>query len=324
MRSILKRLFRIVQLPIDGAYSVLLIPAALAMLLYRKIGSANLPITTHRLKQLGVFPIRNHYYEPLFDSRSLTRPLSEDRNLPGIDLNTKAQLDFLGQLKHSDELVRLKLNENTGEPAAFHFQNERFESGDAEYLYQIVRYLKPSKIIEIGSGHSTKIVNLAVKRNVLEGNSNSQHICIEPYEMPWLELLENVKIVRKRVEDYNLDWAKELGPGDILFVDSSHMIRPQGDVLKEYLEIFPRLASGVYIHIHDIFTPRDYLTGWISANVLFWNEQYLLEALLSNTQRYEIVGALNYLKNNYFSDLQRVCPYLTKDREPGSFYMRVR
>jgi hypothetical protein len=313
-----------VQLPVDAVYSILLIPAALAMLLYRKIGSANLPITTHRLKQLGVFPIRNHYYEPLFDSRSLSKPLSEDRNLPGIDLNTKAQLDFLERLKHSDELVRLKLNENTGDPVAFHFQNERFESGDAEYLYQIVRYLAPSKIIEIGSGHSTKIANLAVKRNVLEGTSNSEHICIEPYEMPWLELLENVKVVRKRVEDCDLDWTKALGPGDILFVDSSHMIRPQGDVLTEYLEIFPRLASGVYIHIHDIFTPKDYLTSWVTSDVRFWNEQYLLEALLSNSQRYEIVGALNYLKNNYFSDLQRVCPYLTQDREPGSFYMRVR
>jgi hypothetical protein len=76
-------------------------------------------------------------------------------------------------------------------------------------------------------------------------------------------------VIRERVETCGLDWAKELSTGDLLFVNSSHMIRPQGDVLKEYLEIFPLLAFGVYIHIHDIFTPKDYPHQWIVNDVLF-------------------------------------------------------
>jgi hypothetical protein len=110
----------------------------------------------------------------------------------------------------------------------------------------------------------------------------------------------------------------------LLFIDSSHIIRPQGDVLKEYLEILPLLPSGVYVHIHDIFTPKDYPSRWVVDNVLFWNEQYMLEALLSNSDRYEVIGALNFLKNNYFDMLKKVCPYLRTSDEPGSFYLRIR
>jgi predicted O-methyltransferase YrrM len=206
----------------------------------------------------------------------------------------------------------------------FYIENENYNSGDAEFLYQFIRAVKPRRTIEIGSGNSTKLARIALQRNFSESNSAATHTCIEPYEMAWLEKMDGIRVIRKRVEDCGLDWGKELGSGDLLFIDSSHMIRPQGDVLTEYLEIIPQLASGVYVHVHDIFTPKDYLESWIKENVLFWNEQYLLEALLSNSERYEVVGALNYLMHHHYDELKRVCPYLTPEREPGSFYMKVR
>jgi hypothetical protein len=83
------------------------------------------------------------------------------------------------------------------------------------------------------------------------------------------------------------------------------------------------LKSGVFIHIHDIFTPRDYLAKWVVDDVKFWNEQYIVEALLSNTNHYEIVAALNFLKNDHYDSLIKVCPYLDKEREPGSLYIKV-
>jgi len=75
-----------------------------------------------------------------------------------------------------------------------------------------------------------------------------------------------------------------------LFIDSSHIIRPQGDVLFEYLEILPILNAGVFVHIHDIFTPKDYLSEWILDGKVFWNEQYLLEAFLSFNTCFKIMG----------------------------------
>ena len=94
--------------------------------------------------------------------------------------------------------------------------------------------------------------------------------------------------------------------------------------MREYLEVIPLLKSGVFVHVHDIFTPRDYLDEWIREDVLFWNEQYLLECLLSNEGRYEIIAALNFLKHTNFHKLQKVCPYLKKESEPGSFYFKIR
>jgi hypothetical protein len=165
---------------------------------------------------------------------------------------------------------------------------------------------------------------LALRRNLKECNVPASHRCIEPYEMGWLESCPEIEVIRKTVEDCDLDWSAELHAGDLLFIDSSHMIRPQGDVLKEYLEIIPQLASGVYVHVHDIFTPRDYLRKWVVEDVKFWNEQYLLEGLLSNGSRYEVVAALNQLKHAHYDSLKDVCPYLTPQHEPGSFYLKVR
>jgi hypothetical protein len=324
VRALLKQIFTILRWPIDLLLVVLATPAAFILLAYRRVGSARLPMTTRTLKKIGVFPIRKHYYEPLFDETILTSPLSDDRYLPGIDLNVLGQLTLLGSMTCSQELIDLKLDRSPARSYDFYIDNNSYCSGDAEYLYQFIRTTQPRKIIEIGSGHSTRMARTAIAGNLAASGVATTHICIEPYEMNWLEQLDGVKVIRKRLEECDLDWKTELGSGDLLFIDSSHMIRPQGDVLKEYLEILPLLSSGVYVHIHDIFTPKDYLNTWIENDVRFWNEQYLLEAMLANTGRYEVIGALNYLKHHNYDALKRVCPYLTADREPGAFYIRIR
>lgn len=321
----LKALFeqKITQNTIDYFYSILVIPAAYLLLFYRRIGSARLPKTTRRLKSIGVFPIRNHYYEPLFDDKLIADPLEIDRYLPGIDLNENGQINFLKELCYQEELISLNLNQPENTTGSFCVKNGSFISGDADFLYQIIRHIKPNKVVEVGSGNSTKIARLALLKNKAETGQNYKHICIEPYEQPFLESLDGITLLRTRIEDCNFDWKSELQPRDLLFIDSSHIIRPQGDVLKEYLEIFPQLKAGVYVHIHDIFTPKDYLKTWVVDKVKFWNEQYLLEALLTNTNRYEIVAALNYLKHNHYNLFSKVCPYVSPENEPGSFYFKV-
>jgi len=324
MKKLIKSILKRLKIPIDFIFSIIVIPAAYILLLYRKIGANLFKITTNRLKKIGVYPIRNHFYEPLFDDKFISNPLDKDRFLPGIDFNIKSQINLLNQLSFTNELESLNLQNKSKEIHSFYIDNGSFESGDADFLYQMIRYIKPHKILEIGSGDSTKIARLALKKNKDETSKVYEHICIEPYGAPWLEKLEGTKIIRELVENYKFDWANELEAGDLLFIDSSHMIRPQGDVLKEYLEIIPVLKPGVFVHIHDIFTPRDYKKSWIVDEVKFWNEQYLLEALLTDTNRYEVIAALNFLKNNYYEKISQICPYLTKDREPSSFYFRIK
>ena len=293
------------------------------MYIFARFGGRRLKFSRELLKKVGVYPIRDHYYYPLFKDSRLKKSLREARNLPGIDFGVEKQLNLLENFTFAKELEDMKLNEKKYEIEEFYLGNGSFESGDAEFIYQFIRFFKPKNVIEIGSGNSTKIANKALRRNKSENKKDYSHICIEPYEMAWLETLD-VTVIRNTLENCEIEIFDKLEANDLLFIDSSHIIRPQGDVLKEYLEIIPRLKSGVIIHVHDIFTPRDYLDEWIKENVWFWNEQYLLECLLSNTQRYEILAALNFLKHSNYSKLKKVCPYLDKNREPGSIYFNVK
>lgn len=323
MRALIKSIFLFLKTPIDFVILVFVVPSALVLLLYRRLGSARMKITTSVLKRIGLFPIRNHYYEPLFDERQLTRSLSDNRFLPGFDLNVDGQIALLERFHFTSELVALRLDEKSTEIGHFYVENGGFGPGDGEFLYQFLRAIRPRNVIEIGSGNSSKIGRLALERNRQEKSSATQ-ICIEPYEANWLDNLGKITVVRKRLQECDFDWQNALKPGDLLFIDSSHVIRPQGDVVMEYLEILPQLASGVYVHIHDIFTPKDYPHSWVVDEVRLWNEQYLVEVLLSNQERYEVIGALNYLKHNHYDKIKAVCPYLTETSEPSSLYLLVR
>lgn len=316
MKKALLQILRVVDLLLLP----LVYPAAWLLKGVRRAGVQNVPLCKKALLNVGVFPIRDHYFEPQFDFRGLKYPLSRNRSLPGIDWNIDEQLDLLDVLTFSQELVGVPYEKSSG--VQFYMNNGSFLSGDAEYWYQLIRLKKPRRIFEIGSGYSTLMARKAIDKNRVEDPSYvCRHICIEPFEAPWLEKT-GASILRKKVEDVEFEFFSELETNDILFIDSSHIIRPQGDVLYEYLEVLPRLNLGVIVHIHDIFSPRDYLERWIIDEITFWNEQYLLEAFLSYNHNWKIIGALNYLHHNHYAKLKSVAPFLTPDREPGSFYIQ--
>ena len=303
----------------DVVLAPALFPAGLVMKAVRRIGMHRLPLCRRTLMAIGVFPIRNHYYEPLFDARDLKQRLDQPRDLSGMDWNLAGQLRLLESFHYNDELRGIP--DSPSADLSFHFNNGSFESGDAEYWYNLIRSRKPRRIFEIGSGNSTRMARRAIRKNQEEVPDYScKHVCIEPYEMPWLEKI-GVSVIRQRVQDLGKSAFSELERNDVLFIDSSHVIRPQGDVLFEYLELLPSLNPGVIVHVHDIFTPRDYLKKWIVDEVKLWNEQYLLEAFLSCNKDWKILGALNYLHHDHHDRLRAKSPYLTPEREPGSFYM---
>lgn len=297
----------------------LVYPAAFLLKLIRKAGVHRLPMCKRALMQVGVFPIRDHYYEPQFDMSQLRRHPSEERELPGIDWNIDEQLTLLDKLRFASEFVESSVSSNGFK---FNVPNDSFGSGDAEFFYQIIRLKKPKRIFEIGSGNSTKVAMLAIQANSKDDPEyRCRHVCIEPFEMPWLED-SGVEVVRKKVETLGVDFFDSLQEDDILFIDSSHIIRPDGDVLFEYLELLPTLNPGVIVHVHDIFSPRNYLKDWLDDRVRFWNEQYVLESFLTHNSNWRIVASLNLLHHRYQDELKRVCPYVTPDREPGSFYLQ--
>lgn len=273
--------------------------SALWLKYVRKAGIGR--VEDYILMRIEILPIIDHYYQPMVNPKKhLIKSLREDRELPGINFNTTEQLNLLLKFNFNEELEKFPLEKV--KKIEFYYNNGSYCSGDAEYLYNIVRHFKPQRIIEIGSGSSTLMMRNAILQNTTENNNyQCQRICIEPYEQPWLEN-EDVKLIRKRLETIDKSFFQKLEANDILFIDSSHIIRPQGDVVFEYLEMLPTLKSGVLVHIHDIFTPKDYLNEWVYKHFL-WNEQYLLEVFLTFNEQFKIIGALNYLSHNYRREL---------------------
>ena len=108
MRALLLKSLRI----FDLLLAPLVFLAACLLWGVRRAGVERLRVSRWILRGVGVFPIRNHYYEPLFDFSRLKRPLHEDRALPGIDLNKNAQLELLEKFSYSDELRQLPINPN--------------------------------------------------------------------------------------------------------------------------------------------------------------------------------------------------------------------
>jgi Methyltransferase domain len=189
----------------------------------------------------------------------------------------------------------------------------------------MIRHFKPRRFVEIGCGQSTLVARFAIADAMADDATYScRHICYEPYENPWLEEL-GVEVRRERIERADLALFQSLSAGDIVLIDSSHTQRPMGDVEFEYLHILPSLPKGVAVHVHDIFSPRDYPARWLKEDRRFWNEQYLLEAFLSFNKEFEIICALNQLMHLGSAQLAAAFPMLA-ERGPqlyvGSFWFR--
>ena len=293
----------------------------------RSRGLMKFPRTNRVLTKMGLLPIRDHYYEPYVRESGLRRRLDVPRELPGLDLRRSAQLDLLRSFGLQDELATFPMEPG---PLSYGYRNRNFGPVDAGLLYCMVRHYRPGQIVEVGCGMSTLVIRQAVQ----SGEITCDHVCIEPFEQPWLEKLP-VRVIRDSVERLNpSELAGSLHSGDLLFIDSSHVVKPQGDVLFILQELLPRLRTGVLVHFHDIFTPRDYPHSWVFGARVLWTEQYLLESFLWDNQRWEIALSANMLAEDHHEALAEALPILRTYHKgilpgmppvfPNSLYIRHR
>lgn len=303
------------------------LPAALLLRRIRRSNIINFPLSRRLFLRHGIYPLIDHYYDPLVLPEHLRHPTTQPRHLPAIEWDLAGQQAFLATLATSayqDELRQIPLEPDATDPNGYYYNNLLFASGDAEVFYSILRHTRPRRLIEVGAGFSTRLARHALARNQQDDPAyHCDHLCIEPYEQPALEAL-GARVLRLPVEQVPLATFAQLQAGDILFIDSSHIIRPQGDLLYLYLEVLPHLQPGVLIHIHDIFSPASYPAAWLTEYVTFFNEQYLLEALLSGSQQFRILAALNYLYHHAPQSLFAACPILQQQaaiHQPGSFWL---
>jgi hypothetical protein len=187
----------------------------------------------------------------------------------------------------------------------FHFNNGFFERVDAEVAYAFVRRRKPRRIVEVGSGNSTLVMATAVRRNAEEG-FYTEFTAVEPLPAPFLKngVPGLTQLIPEKVQDAPLSLFRALTANDILFIDSSHVVSIDSDVVHECLRILPELAPGVLVHFHDIFAPFEYPEKFVKTNLCFWGEQYMLEAFLSFNRSFKVMWSGSAMQH-FHPDLLR-------------------
>lgn len=261
------------------------------------------------LQRLGINVTPNHFYWPVPDVAELEqREWPIYAAPPGCNFKMRDQVELL---KHFGSRYVPELDWTSEAISdAYHYHNGYFECGDAEVAYCMVRDWKPRRIIEIGSGYSTRVMAQALRANLEQDGVAGELISVDPYpeRLPKNGLGELVTVVPERVQHLDLGLFDILGADDILFIDSSHVVAVGSDVVREYLQILPRLKPGVLVHVHDIFLPSDYPRSAVLENLWFWSEQYLLQAFLAFNPEFEVLWAASAMQLSHAQLLDRSFP----------------
>jgi predicted O-methyltransferase YrrM len=253
-----------------------------------------------------------HFYSPLPAIAEIKRDAakvfdSSRREVGGIDLNERGQLALFQQLTqyYRDQ----PFAERRQDGLRYRLDNPAFAYCDAIIFYCLLRHVKPQRVIEVGSGYSSCVLLDTNERSF--GNRVSCTF-IEPYPQMLYSLINDddrrrVTVLERNVQDVDPSVFTALAPGDILFIDSSHVSKTNSDVNYLFFEILPRISSGVWVHVHDIFYPFEYPKEWVYQGRA-WNEAYLTRAFLQYNDAFEIQLYNSFLERFHNDDLVREMP----------------
>ena len=188
-------------------------------------------------------------------------------------------------LRHKNSLSKITLSASDETLPAW--ENGFLPAIDTIVTYTILEKFRPKKYLEIGSGNSTKLAAFCRKQE----NLNFTITCIDPHPRREIEKIAD-KWIKEPIQSVRLEQFKNLEPNDIVFLDGSHVLHPNSDVMWFFMEILPVIPKGVIIHIHDIFLPYDY-PQWVCDR--FFNEQYIFAACLLNSKNFKIISPNYYL-----------------------------
>jgi len=180
-----------------------------------------------------------------------------------------------------DDLARIPRDPDPAAGAAPAWINGFLAGLDSALLYALLRARKPRRYLEIGSGHSTRFARRAIQ----DGGLATRIVSVDPAPRAEIGAICD-EAIRRPLEEVAHGPFRELEAGDVLFLDGSHRVFTNSDTVVFFLEVLPRLAPGVLVHVHDVFLPSDYPPEW---NDRFYSEQYLLACwLLADAGRLEV------------------------------------
>jgi predicted O-methyltransferase YrrM len=243
------------------------------------------------------------------------------RTLPGIDLREAAQLRLLEKLRplyDTQPFPALRTPE-----LRYFFENPAFGYPDALALHMLLRHLRPRRLVEVGCGYSSAVT---LDTNDLFLGGRTALTFIEPHPELLRSLLrpgdaDRITVLGRPVQEVPLAVFEPLGPGDVLFIDSTHVSKVGSDVNHLYHEVLPRLRPGVLVHVHDVFHPFEYPLEWIVEGRA-WSEAYLLRAFLTGNPEWEIVLFNSFLMRFHRAWFAEHMPLFLKLASGGSLWLR--
>jgi hypothetical protein len=259
-----------------------------------------------------------HFYSPIVDPIEADRHLTSKGNdpvpegVPGIALDRPEMVRTWQNLLRF--LADIPFAGPKGPDFRYCFDNPFYSWGDGSILHAMLRFHRPKRLIEIGSGWSSACTLDTVDR-YLEGACDLTFI--EPYPQQLRDILGDargrVRVLETPVQRVPLAVFEALEAGDILFVDSTHVMRTGSDVCFELFEIMPRLSRGVLVHIHDMFWPFEYPRHWVVDENRSWNELYAVRAFLSYNDTWRIVLFNDYLAKLERTMIEATCPQFMRN-----------
>jgi hypothetical protein len=237
---------------------------------------ANFYSTVPLLDEIGTSfeyatPGEEHYNGGLFDPAAMTAEIA-------------AMLPFAAEFDPP-------LDGDREAPAGFFWRNPAFSFSDAVAYYAMIRRERPRQVVEVGSGFSTLVADMALRRN-----GEGSLVLIEPYPKPFLRGLATVeRLIERPVQAIPVpELAAMVEAAGMWFIDSTHTVKTGSDCLWLYLKVMPALARDVLIHAHDIFLPFGMPRGHAMEKHIYWTEQYLLYAYLLGNSRTRVVFSSTY------------------------------
>ena len=265
------------------------------------------------------FPFRNYV-----DKSAETLFKTDIMSLPGIDDNWPGQWNCCGRCLTARTTINRCSAAPRRSPAARVFSDNTFFKGFDAFVYcGFLRRFQPRQIVEVGSGFTS-----ALALDVAEKSSSPipVFVFIEPFLGRLRGLINPVTwpifpSTSDRCKKVDKSVFKNLGAGDFLFIDSSHVSKIGSDVNFLFLDVLPELAQGVIVHIHDIFWPFEYPKAWLDEGRI-WNEAYLLRGMLAHSSRYRILFFNSEMKVRLREMLQQL-PEWAKPGQAQSLWLEV-
>ncbi len=249
-----------------------------------------------------------HFYSPRVSPSDVARAIDGKRQPVGIDVREEEQLAFAQQLGLETPPARRWTTVG----------NTMFGPADAAIYRAVLLHVRPRRVVEIGSGYST-----AVALDVADDELPHLTItCIEPYADRLRGLLQpgdesRLTLDERAAQDLTpTDLVAGVGPGDVFFIDSTHVAKSGSDVCHLLLHTVPLLPVGALVHVHDVFWPFEYPDAWLREG-RDWTEIYLLQAFLIGNRDWRIMLFGSWL----WQEHPELVPLELRDQQPGSIWL---